>query len=40
MGEIKRGGIYRVTQVHEYLVWVDLDLGNSPGWLAASVVTY
>ena len=24
----------------ERLGWVDLDLGSSPGWLAASVATY
>ena len=30
----------RVTQVVEYLGWVDLDLGSSPGWWAATVATY
>ena len=24
----------------EYLGWVDLDLGSSPGWWAATVATY
>ena len=24
----------------EYLGWVDLDLGSSPGWCAATVATY
>ena len=32
--------VYRVTLVVEYLGWVDLDLGSSPGWWAATVVTY
>ena len=31
---------YRVTVVVEYLGWVDLDLGSSPGWWAASVASY
>ena len=31
---------YRVTLVVEYLCWVDLDLGSSPGWWAATVATY
>ena len=30
----------RVTQVVEYLGWVDLDLGSSPGWWAATVATF
>ena len=33
-------GLYRETLVVEYLGWVDLDLGSSPGWWAAIVATY
>ena len=32
--------MYRVTLVVEYLGWVDLDLGSSRGWWAATVSTY
>ena len=32
--------MYRVTLVVAYLGWVDLDLGSSPGWWAATVATY
>ena len=32
--------LYRVTLVVEYLGWVDLDFGSSPGWWAANVATY
>ena len=32
--------IYRVTMVVAYLGWVDLHLGSSPGWWAATVATY
>ena len=31
---------YRVTLVFQYLGCVDLDLGSSPGWWAATVATY
>ena len=31
---------YRVRQVVVDLGWVDLDLGSSPGWWAATVATY
>ena len=31
--------VYRVTLVVEYLGWVDLDLGSSPGWWATTVAT-
>ena len=31
---------YIVTLVVEYLGWVDLDLGSSIGWWAATVATY
>ena len=31
---------YRVRRLPEYLGWVDLDLGSSPGWWAATVATY
>ena len=31
---------HRVTLVIEYLGWVDLDLGSSPGWWAGTVATY
>ena len=31
---------YRVSLVVWQLGWVDLDLDNSPGWLAAIVATY
>ena len=31
--------VYRVTLVVEYLGWVDLDLGSSPGWRADTVAT-
>ena len=34
------GSEYRVTLVVEYLGWVDLDLGSSIGWWAATVGTY
>ena len=29
-----------MTLVVEYLGWVNLDLGSSPGWWAATVATY
>ena len=32
--------IYRVSLVVWQLGWVDLDLDNSPGWMAAIVATY
>ena len=32
--------LYIVTLVVEYLGWVDLDLGSSIGWWAATVATY
>ena len=28
---------YRVTLVVEYYGWLDIDLGISPGWMAANV---
>ena len=31
---------YRVSRLPGYLGWVDLDLGSSPGWWAATVATY
>ena len=31
--------LYRVTLVVKYLGFVDLDLGSSPGWWAATVGT-
>ena len=31
---------YRVRHLPGYLGWVDLDLGSSPGWWAATVATY
>ena len=33
-------GKYRVTQKVLDLGWVDLDLGTSPGWWAATVAIY
>ena len=33
-------GSYRVGLVVWQLGWVDLDLGSSPGWWAATVATY
>ena len=32
--------VYRVGLVVWQLGWVDLDLGSSPGWWAATVATY
>ena len=32
--------MYRASHVLEDLGWVDLDLGSSPGWWAATVATY
>ena len=32
--------VYRVTLVVVHLGWVDLDMGSSPGCLAAVVATY
>ena len=32
--------IYRASHVLGDLGWVDLDLGSSPGWWAATVATY
>ena len=32
--------MYRVTLVVKYLGWVDLDVGSSFGWWAATVATY
>ena len=32
--------LYRVGLVVWQLGWVDLDLGSSPGWWAATVATY
>ena len=32
--------LYRVGLVVWQLSWVDLDLGSSPGWWAATVATY
>ena len=32
--------LYRVSLVVWQLGWVDLDLDNSPGWMAAIVATY
>ena len=32
--------VYRVSLVVWQLGWVDLDLDNSPGWMAAIVATY
>ena len=32
--------IYRASHVLVVLGWVDLDLGSSPGWWAATVATY
>ena len=32
--------LYRASHVLEDLGWVDLDLGSSPGWWAATVATY
>ena len=31
---------YRVSHALVDLGWVDLDLGSSPGWWAATVATY
>ena len=36
----KQGGLYRVGLVVWQLGWVDLDLGSSPCWWAATVATY
>ena len=33
-------GTYRASHVLVDLGWIDLDLGSSPGWWAASVATY
>ena len=35
----KNNHIYRASHVLEDLGWVDLDLGSSPGWWAATVAT-
>ena len=32
--------VYRVTHLVVNLGWIDLDLGSSPGWWAATVATY
>ena len=40
MSRVSLRWFYRVTLVVEYLGWVDLDLGSSPGWWAAAVATY
>ena len=32
--------IYRVAHLLANLGWVDLNLGSSPGWWAATVATY
>ena len=32
--------LYRASHVLGDLGWVDLDLGSSPGWWAATVATY
>ena len=32
--------VYRVSHVLVDLGWVDLDLGSSPGWWAATVASY
>ena len=32
--------LYRVTHLLANQGWVDLDLGSSPGWWAATVATY
>ena len=32
--------VYRVSHVLVDLGWVDVDLGSSPGWWAATVATY
>ena len=32
--------LYRASHVLVDLAWVDLDLGSSPGWWAATVATY
>ena len=32
--------LYRASHVLIDLGWVDLDLGSSPGWWAATVATY
>ena len=34
------GYYYRASHVLVDLGWVDLDLGSSPGWWAATVATY
>ena len=35
-----RSSLYRASHVLEYLGWVDIDLGSSPGWWATNVATY
>ena len=32
--------LYRASHVLQDLGWIDLDLGSSPGWWAATVATY